>query len=138
MLEHGRRRKDRIRRGCRKKLRAALRYSLERKATDDFLLDLVDEEADASYLTDAVKPPAGYAIEDLGVYLATFRRLLHDRQYGAFGGATSISYLAVSAYARDFGIAGEDYDVFLCLISELDQEYLEYLERSRPSDKPEV
>lgn len=95
----------------------------------------MEEEADAAGLGDAVQPPAEDAVEDLGVYLTAFSRLMHDRQYGAFGGATAISYLAVSAYARDFGITGEDYDVFLRLMSELDQEYLEHLERSRPAEK---
>lgn len=61
---------------------------------------------------------------------------MHDRHYGAFGGVTPIHYTALSTYARDFGIAGDDFDVFLRLMGELDDEYMQHLERTKPPDKP--
>jgi hypothetical protein len=121
----------RICRGRRKKLTAALRYQLERKATDEFLLGIVDEEPDAEGLEDRIDSPE-FSPDHL-VYLTAFNRLMHDRQYGAFGGATPICYVAISAYARDCGIAGDAFDVFLRLIGALDAEYLAHLERTKPA-----
>jgi hypothetical protein len=134
MCDGGCHSEDRIRRGHCKKLTAALRYQLERKATDDFLLDLMAEEPDAAGFGDRVDPPE--LTSDQLVYLTAFNRLMHDRQYGAFGGATPISYVAISAYAGDFGIVGEAFDVFLRLIGALDGEYLAHLERTKPSTYP--
>lgn len=131
MRQGGGHRQARIRRGRCKKLTAALRYQLERKATDDFLLGLLDEEPDAADLEDRIDPPE--LSPDHLVYLAAFNRLMHDRQYGAFGGATPIRYVAISTYARDFGIVGEAFDVFLRLIGALDGEYLAHLERMKPA-----
>lgn len=97
----------------------------------------MDEEEDAAaVLIDAVNPPDEEAIEGLQVYLTAFYRIMSDRHWGAFGGATRIHYTAISAYARDFGICGDDYEVFLRLIGEMDDEYLEHLKRSQPDQKP--
>ena len=63
---------------------------------------------------------------------------MHDRQYGAFGGAAPVSYVAISAYAADFGIAGDAFDVFLRLIGALDAEYLAHLERTKPAKQTET
>ena len=122
----------RICRGRSKKLAAALRYQLERKATDEFLLDILTEEPDAAGIEDRIAEPLELSPDHL-VYLIAFNRLMHDRQYGAFGGAAPISYVAVSAYARDFGIVGDAFDVFLRLIGALDVEYLAHLERTKPA-----
>lgn len=97
----------------------------------------MEEEADAAGLADEVNPPDETALDDLQIYLTAFRRLLYDRHWGAFGGATRIFYTSISAYARDFGISGDEYEVFIRLIGELDDEYLEYLERSKPQTPPE-
>lgn len=136
MLPGGRHGEDRIRRGRRKKLTAALRYQLERKATDDFLLAIMDEEPDAAGLEDRITAAPDLEPGHL-IYLTAFNRLMHDRQYGAFGGATTIAYVAISAYARDFGIFGDDFDTFLRLIRALDVEYLEHLARTKPAKPPD-
>lgn len=111
---------------------------MERKGTDDFLLDIMEEDpAAAALLADRVDPEQGELSEELWMYLTAFNRLMHDRHYGAFGGYTSIHYSSLSAYARDFGITGEDFDTFLAMMAELDREYLEHLERIAPPKPPE-
>lgn len=132
MRDLRRRSQDRVHQGRGKKLTEALRYQLERKATDDFILDLIDDGEAGAELADMVQRPEEFP-SDLLVYLSAFNRLMHDRHYGAFGGATPIHYIAISAYARDFGIAGDDFDTFLLLIGALDAEYLAHLERTRPA-----
>jgi hypothetical protein len=95
----------------------------------------MEDEPGAAFLEDQIEE-APQLSDDLLVYMTAFGRLRHDRFYGSYGGATPIFYTALSAYAHDFGITGEEYDVFLRLIGELDLEYLEHIERSKPPDKP--
>ena len=40
------------------------------------------------------------------------------------GGESPISYQALSQYARDHGIAGDDHAMFVTLMSAIDAEYL--------------
>jgi hypothetical protein len=53
--------------------------------------------------------------------------LRFDRQYGASGGESPISYMAISQYARDNFITGENFTIFKSLLTALDAEWLEYV-----------
>lgn len=53
--------------------------------------------------------------------------LRFDRQYGAFGGETPISFMALDGYARRYGIEGEAFERFLAFLTALDDEWLEYV-----------
>lgn len=58
--------------------------------------------------------------------------LRYDRQYGAFGGETPINFVSIDAYARRYGIAGAEWEIFHALIGEIDREYLAWVEENRP------
>lgn len=49
---------------------------------------------------------------------------MYDRFIGAMGGEGPIYYRAISAYAADHGITGENRKVFDIYINALDGEYL--------------
>lgn len=59
------------------------------------------------------------------LYFRAFDALRYDRFYGAFGGQMPISYIALSAYARDHGITGAQFGDFLRTMHLLDKEFLE-------------
>lgn len=70
-----------------------------------------------------------------GYYLQAWQTLRYDRNYGAFGGETPILYTAISAYAKDHGIAGEHFLVFKTLLNEVDSEYLKIVaERAKAKE----
>lgn len=81
-------------------------------------------------LVDRVNPPE--MKENLSFYLRAFHRLSHERHYGAWGGVTSIYYTAISTYARDFGITGSQFEIFLRVIDALDRVYIESLPKPPP------
>lgn len=110
---------------------------MERKGAADFLADVAEEEADAApHLDDLDETEEEKLRDDLGYFMDAWGALRYDRFYGAFGGESTILYISISAYARDHGIAGDDFHVFKILIREMDREYLEYVERNRPK-KPD-
>lgn len=68
-------------------------------------------------------------------YLHAWEVLRFDRQYGAFGGETPISFMALDAYARRYGIEGEAFDRFLSFMTALDDEWLQYKAKQEKQDK---
>lgn len=62
-------------------------------------------------------------------YLRAWQRLRHDRQYGAMGGETPISFMAMNAYAERYRISGEAFDRFLIFLDAIDTEWLAYVAR---------
>ncbi|QXZ79667.1 hypothetical protein [Rhizobium sp. L51/94] len=48
----------------------------------------------------------------------------YERFIGSFGGEGPIYYTAISAYARDHGIVGDDLKLFHIFINAVDAEYL--------------
>lgn len=66
-------------------------------------------------------------------YFRAFDALRYDRFYGAFGGQMPISYLSLSAYARDHGITGAALSDFLRTMHKLDNVFLE-VEAQRAKD----
>lgn len=67
-----------------------------------------------------------------GSYFRAFDLLQADRSYGAMGGEGPIFYTAMSRYAADHGIAGEDWILFKVFINALDAEYLKVREELKP------
>ena len=53
------------------------------------------------------------------------------------GGASPISYVAISAYTADHGIVGADRKVFETLLRAIDDEWLAWMAEKLPS-KPAV
>jgi len=58
------------------------------------------------------------------LYFTAWDRLRFDRSYGAMGGESPVPYTALSRYAADQDIVGDDFDLFLTLFGALDQEWL--------------
>jgi hypothetical protein len=81
------------------------------------------------------KPPAGAEPEAWhAFYLRAWQVLRFDRQYGAFGGETPISFMALDGYARRYGIEGEAFERFLAFMTALDDEWLEYMAAQAKTD----
>lgn len=59
-----------------------------------------------------------------GLYLRAFDALQCDRFYGASGGQTAIYYTAISRYASDHEIEGDEFRDFLTFINAIDAEHL--------------
>lgn len=61
------------------------------------------------------------------LYWRAFDALRFDRQYGALGGETPISYLAISRYAEDQGIGPDDIHLFRTFLAAVDAEWLAHV-----------
>lgn len=103
---------------------------MERKGTDQWLQGLAEEEPDAAHLAvTAVRPDDAVVPEWAETHWQAWHTLRFDRQYGAFGGESPISFLSLDAYARRYEIAGVEFEVFLELLGALDDEYLQHVAR---------
>lgn len=112
----------------RKKLRSAFRYQLTRKGQDDWLTKLRASEPDAFEAVPAPEtPPEADGPEWYAYYIRAWQFLRYDRQYGAFGGESPISFQAIDIYARRYSIEGVAFDVFRALVSALDAEWLNHV-----------
>ncbi|MFC7065010.1 hypothetical protein [Brucella rhizosphaerae] len=60
-------------------------------------------------------------------YIRAWQFLRYDRQYGAFGGESPISFQAIDIYARRYSIEGIAFDVFRALVSAVDAEWLNHV-----------
>jgi hypothetical protein len=81
------------------------------------------------------KPPEDAAPELWhDFYWRAFEALRYDRQYGALGGESPISFLAIDAYARRYGIESDAFDRFLRLVNAIDDEWMKWrAERAKES-----
>ncbi len=100
----------------------------------DWLREIAEENPDEDWLQPTkdrgFKPRPWHDL-----YFRAFDALRYDRFYGAFGGMTPISYMALSTYARDHNIIGNDFGRFLDTMYALDRVFLE-VEAER-TKKPE-
>jgi hypothetical protein len=71
------------------------------------------------------------------LYFEAFDALRYDRHYGAFGGQSPIKYTAISAYAHDHGIVGDDFGRFKRFIFALDRAFIRF-ETSKAKSSPEA
>lgn len=118
----------RVRRGCLKKLAAAFRYDISRKAGDDWLAKIAREHPD-EFPAEAVpkRPPEARSEIWHEFYWRAWSALRFDRPYGAMGGEMPVSFLALDAYARRYGIEGEAFDRFHKFMTAIDGEWLAYV-----------
>jgi hypothetical protein len=122
-----------VRRGRNKKLRSAFRWQIGRKAPEqeEWVKELIKAYPGEKWLERAVAEPEAWH----AFYLRAWSVLRFDRQYGAFGGETPISFMALDGYARRYGIEGEAFERFLAFMTALDDEWLEYRAQSEKSEK---
>lgn len=66
------------------------------------------------------------------LYLRAFNALMHDRGYGGLGTPLPIPYLAISQYARDSGIPGDEFQLFHRMVRALDEEWLDHVRKKLP------
>lgn len=103
---------------------------MEQKGTDQWLLDLAEEEPEAAYLVGTVKrPDDAFVPEWASTYWDAWHVLRFDRQYFAFGGESQIPFIAIDAYATRYGIVGDQFDTLRWLIGAMDGEWLEHVAR---------
>jgi hypothetical protein len=69
------------------------------------------------------------------LYWRAWEALRFDRQYGAMGGETALSYLAISQYARDYGLFGQDFHTFHTLMTAIDAEWLKHVVEERKREE---
>lgn len=50
------------------------------------------------------------------------------------GGMRPVSYLALSRYARDHGIRGDDFEIFRSLFRVIDAEWIAYVDEQTKKD----
>lgn len=60
------------------------------------------------------------------LYWDAWEAIRFDRQYGAMGGETPITYSVISRYAQDHDIVGNDFRIFHKLMTAIDAEWLNY------------
>ncbi len=58
------------------------------------------------------------------LYFRAFDALRYDRFFGSYGGEGPIHYVAISHYARDHEIAGDDLKWFFIFMNAVDAEHL--------------
>lgn len=69
-------------------------------------------------------------------YRRAWDALRFDRQYGAMGGETPISFVALDAYARRYGIEGEAFDRFHQFMTAIDGAWLDHVaERAKAAEE---
>lgn len=66
-----------------------------------------------------------------GLYVRAWEALRFDRQYGAMGGETPLSYAVLRRYADVEGIGSDDWPIFRQFMTAIDDEWLQHLERCR-------
>jgi hypothetical protein len=133
----GFRHRYRVRRGSGKKLRAAFRWRISREGHNGWLQRLAEENPDeAEFIVVEDRPDEAEPEPWHELYWRAWEALRFDRQYGALGGETAISYMAISQYARDHCITAADFGVFHALLTAVDSEWLDYAaERRKEADK---
>lgn len=118
----------RVRDEPRKKLRGALRYILERKGTDDWISQLRAEEPDAAAVFDEPEQFPGVETQPWHeMYWRAWSAIRFDRQYGAFGGESRLSYMVIRQYAADHQITDESLQTFQAAMRGLDEEWLAFV-----------
>jgi hypothetical protein len=131
---------SRVRGSRLKKLTAAFRYDLERKGHHEWLAELHREYPDEVPAETLPKRPDEARSERWhDFYRRAWDVLRFDRQYTEGGGETPISFLALDAYARRFGIEGEAFDRFHTFMTAIDADWLTHVaEKARERREAET
>ena len=62
-----------------------------------------------------------------GLYFRAWEDLRFDRFYGAMGGEAPISYVAMSRFAEDHKIRGEEFSQFRTFLQAIDAEWIKFV-----------
>ncbi|NTJ46515.1 hypothetical protein G6K93_05740 [Agrobacterium rhizogenes] len=112
---------------CSKKLRRAFRWRLTEEGNNDWLADLAAENPDeATFIQVKAAPEEARAEAWHGLYFRAWEDLRFDRFYGAMGGEAPISYVAMSRFAEDHGIRGEEFAQFRRFLQAIDAEWIAF------------
>lgn len=68
------------------------------------------------------------------MYMRAWEALRFDRAYPGMGGQAPVSYLAISQYAQDNNISGDDFWIFTKLFGAIDAEWLNFVSSQSESD----
>jgi hypothetical protein len=110
-----------------KKLRKAFRWRLTEEGDSDWLAALAAENPDeAAFIEIKTAPEEARAEPWHGLYFRAWEDLRFDRFYGAFGGEGPISYVAMSRFAADHGIRGEEFAQFRRFLQAIDAEWIAF------------
>lgn len=69
-----------------------------------------------------------------GLYFRAWEDLRFDRFYGALGGEAPIYYSAMSRFAADHSIKGEEFAQFRRFLQAIDAEWISYVAEKSGSD----
>lgn len=75
--------------------------------------------------------------EEYLFFWEAWHRLQYDRQYGAMGGESPISFVAIDRFAARHGIEGTEFAILEALVRAMDDEYLAYLDERRKAEEAE-
>src|SRR5438874_1197361 len=91
-----------------------------------WLARLAEDDPDAAHAAGAAEMPEDAVLEPHSTFaMQAFQDLKYDRQFGAMGGVLPLSFGALDAYARRYGIEGEAFDRFVILVRALDSVWVE-------------
>lgn len=91
---------------------------------------LAESDPDAAFLKAKTIPPDDATVPEwAGATWRAFWRLQFDRQITGMGPPAPIAFATIDAYARRYGIVGEDFEVFHRLIVAMDGEFLAHIAR---------
>lgn len=97
----------------------------------DWLAELALEYPEEKWLQPKQDDAIDFQIEPWhNLYFRAFDDLQYDRFFGAMGGEGPISYLALSQWARDHAVFGEDFHEFKIFMNAIDGEWLQ-MQRER-------
>jgi hypothetical protein len=77
------------------------------------------------------RPPDAEIADWHQLPLMVFFELINDRQWGAMGEPGAIPYLAISRWAEDHGVAGDDFVALRRMVAALDDEWRDIVNSKR-------
>lgn len=99
---------------------------MEKGKSASWLAKLAVDDPDAAHAAGAAEMPEDAVLASHNAFaMQAFQDLKYDRQFGAMGGVLPLSFGAIDAYARRYGIEGEAFDRFVTLVRALDGVWVE-------------
>ncbi|MUZ53022.1 hypothetical protein GOZ97_07390 [Agrobacterium vitis] len=111
--------------------------SEKEREQQDWLAELALEYPDEQWLRPQQADVIDFQHEPWhNLYFRAFDDLQYDRFFGAMGGEGPITYLALSQWARDHAVYGEDFHEFKIFMNAVDAEWLQ-MQRERSETERE-
>ncbi|KQU79817.1 hypothetical protein ASD00_36005 [Ensifer sp. Root31] len=109
---------------------------MTREGQTDWLQRLADENPDEAEFIEIPDRPDEAEVEPWhGLYFRAWEALRFDRFYGAFGSEGPISYQAISRYAADHAISGNEFAEFMHFLQAVDAEWIEVKAEQATTEK---